>query len=80
MKSGLRGGVSQGLLLFLAAMGPEEVVKLRLGRLTPHAILTLRHLQTFFGVTFNLTAEHETNTVLCSTVGANLCNIARATT
>lgn len=78
--NGVVDSAHQGLLLFLAAMGPEEVVKIRLGRLTPHAILTLRHLQTFFGVTFNLTAEQETNTVLCSTVGANLCNIARATT
>lgn len=70
----------QGLLLFLAAVGPEEVSKIRLGRLSPNAILTLRHLQTIFGVTFNLKAEPETGTVLCSTVGANLCNIARATT
>mmetsp|Transcript_26188 Transcript_26188/g.36162 ORF Transcript_26188/g.36162 Transcript_26188/m.36162 type:complete len:361 (+) Transcript_26188:211-1293(+) len=77
---GVVDSAHQGLLLFLAAMGPEEVMKMRLGKLTPHAILTLRHLKTFFGVTFNLKSEMENGTVLCSTVGANLCNIARSTT
>jgi len=42
----------QALVLLLCAMGPEEMSEVRLGPLTPHAVLTLRHIREFFNVQF----------------------------
>eukprot|EP00854_Cymbomonas_tetramitiformis_P002017 gene2017-2706_t len=79
---GVVDSTHQGLLLFLAAMGPEEVMKVRLGTLSPYAVQTLRHLKSFFGVQFNIETEVDGEglpSVMLSCVGANVPNIARAT-
>ena len=42
----------QGLVLLLCALGPEELSEVRLGPLTPQAVLVLRHIREFFNVQF----------------------------
>ena len=76
-RGGVVDGTHQGLLLLLCALGPEEVSKVRLGPLTPHAVRTLRHLKSFFGVQFSIKPEASSNTVFLSCVGAGIRNVAR---
>lgn len=79
-----RGGVCdsahQPLVLLLMAIGPEQLSKVRLGRLTPRAVKTLRVIKAFFGVTFNIQPEPDSGTVFLSTVGAGIRNISRRAT
>jgi RNA 3'-terminal phosphate cyclase-like protein len=79
-----RGGVCdsahQPLVLLLMAIGPEQLSKVRLGRLTPRAVKTLRVIKAFFGVTFDIRPEPDSGTVFLSTVGAGIRNIARRAT
>mmetsp|Transcript_41420 Transcript_41420/g.132303 ORF Transcript_41420/g.132303 Transcript_41420/m.132303 type:complete len:369 (+) Transcript_41420:173-1279(+) len=76
-----RGGVCdslhQGLLLLLCAVGADEVSKVRLGALTPHAVRTLRHIKAFFNVTFSIKADPDTGTVFLTCVGAAIKNVAK---
>ena len=39
-------------MLLLCALGPEEMSEVRLGPLTTHAVVTLRHIREFFNVQF----------------------------
>jgi len=79
-----RGGVCdsahQPLVLLLMAIGPEQLSKVRLGKLTPRAVKTLRVIKAFFGVTFNIQPEPDSGTVFLSTVGCGIRNIARRAT
>ncbi|GBG72172.1 hypothetical protein CBR_g11105 [Chara braunii] len=70
----------QGLLLLLCALCPEDVSKVRLGRLSPNAIRTLRTIKEFLGVQFNIQAEPSTGTVMLSCVGSGCKNLSRKIT
>lgn len=63
-----RGGVidtqSQAPCLLLMALGPEDVSKVRFGKLSPFTIQFLRDLKTFFGVTFKLQPDPEDQTTV----------------
>ena len=62
-------------------MGPEDVGKIRVGSLTPFTFLILsriqyiRDLKAFFGTTFKIVPDHETKTVILSTVGNGHINV-----
>lgn len=45
------------LVLVWMAMTPEDVSRIRIGKLSPRAVGTLRLLRQFFGITFRLRAE-----------------------
>ncbi|KAK9814342.1 hypothetical protein WJX72_004157 [[Myrmecia] bisecta] len=79
-----RGGVTdsahQGLVLLFCALGPDEINEVRLGPLSPHAVRTLRHLRDFFGITFSVKPEPESQTIFLSCIGANIRNIAKKVT
>jgi RNA 3'-terminal phosphate cyclase-like protein len=70
---------NQSLMLLLMAAGPEDVSKIRLGKLTDYTIEFLRHIQQFFGVTFKIEPEPETKTVLLTCLGAGFKNLSRKT-
>ena len=70
----------QGLLLLLCALGPEEVLEVRLGLLTDYAVATLRHVKDFFDVTFAIRPEKESRTIFLSCVGASIRNAAKKVT
>ncbi len=79
-RGGVVDGSHQSLALTLAALGPDEISQLRLGPLTPAAVRTLRHLRDFLGVTFNIRAERDSQTIFLSCIGANIQNINRKVT
>eukprot|EP00246_Nothoceros_aenigmaticus_P007369 TRINITY_DN21114_c0_g1_i1.p1 TRINITY_DN21114_c0_g1~~TRINITY_DN21114_c0_g1_i1.p1 ORF type:complete len:340 (+),score=40.22 TRINITY_DN21114_c0_g1_i1:53-1021(+) len=76
-----RGGVvdstHQGLLFLLCALCPEDVSKVRVSKLSPYAIRTLRHIKEFLGVQFSIKADPTSETVLLSCVGSGYRNLSR---
>eukprot|EP00879_Flechtneria_rotunda_P019760 GHRR01020764.1.p1 GENE.GHRR01020764.1~~GHRR01020764.1.p1 ORF type:complete len:219 (+),score=78.12 GHRR01020764.1:399-1055(+) len=79
-RGGVTDGSHQGLLLLLAALGPEEMNQVRLGPLTPYAIRTLRHIREFFNVQFSMRTDQQSGTIFLSCIGAGLKNINRKVT
>lgn len=69
----------QAFVIGLLASGPEDIAHLRLGNLTEYSIALLRHLKQFFGVTYKLTADASTNTVLLSGFGVGYVNMSKST-
>jgi len=76
-KGGVVDSSHQGLMVSLMALTPEDVSRIRLGKLTPHCIRTLRHLRDFFGIMFRIRADAEDGTVLLSCVGTGFKNMSR---
>ena len=70
----------QGLLLLLCALGPEEINEVRLGPLTAYSVMTLRHLKDFFGVTFSIKPEAESQTLFLRCIGSGLRNMSKRVT
>lgn len=79
-KGGCIDTFQQPLVLLFMALCPEDVSKLRLGKLTPHSIEHLRQIRSFFGVTFKIRAEHETKTVMLSCLGSGYKNLSKKVT
>lgn len=70
--------VHQGLYLFFMALGPDQQVsRVRFGQLTPQSIYILRLLKEFWGITFQLTPDVKSSTVLVSCVGIGYQNMNR---
>lgn len=76
-QGGVVDSTHQGLLFLLCALCPEDVSKVRVGKLSPHAIRTLRHIKQFLGVQFNIKPDPGTGTVLLTCVGSGYKNIYR---
>jgi len=76
-----RGGVidssHQSLLLQMMILGPEDVCKVRFGKLTEQSINVLRIIKDAFGVVFKIRIDKDTNTTLLSCQGIAYQNIAR---
>ena len=54
----------QSLALLLMALGPEDVSKVRFGKLSNFTIQYLRDIREFFGIVFKIKTDPETGTVL----------------
>lgn len=67
----------QWTTLLMMLLAPEDVSRVRLGRLSRLTVDCLRLYRDFFGVTFKITPDAETNTVLLSCLGIGFSNIAR---
>ncbi len=61
----------------LIALSPEDVGKVRLGKLTPYTIEFLRLLKEFFGIIFKIETDSQTNTVLLTGLGIGFSNLAK---
>lgn len=70
-------GARQGLALLLAALGPREVNKVRLGALTMYTVKTLRHIKDFLGVEFDIRPDRDSHTIFLSCIGSGLTNFGR---
>eukprot|EP00644_Phytophthora_capsici_P004345 jgi/Phyca11/7190/fgenesh1_pm.PHYCAscaffold_17_\ len=79
-KGGCVDSTNQALVLLLMALGPEDVAKVRFGKLTPYSIECLRHLRDFFGITFKIKPDPETKTVLLSCLGVGFKNLSKKVT
>ncbi|CAA7405855.1 unnamed protein product [Spirodela intermedia] len=76
-QGGVVDSTHQGLVFLLCALCPQDVSKVRVGRLTPYGIETLRNIREFLGVKFVITPEPVTSTVLLKCVGCGLKNLSR---
>ncbi|KAI5603033.1 hypothetical protein POPTR_001G216400v4 [Populus trichocarpa] len=76
-----QGGVvdttHQGLLFLLCALCPQDVSKIRVGKLIPHGIEVLRLIRDFLGVKFVIKPDPSTGTVILKCVGSGLKNLSR---
>jgi RNA 3'-terminal phosphate cyclase-like protein len=79
-KGGCVDTTNQGLVLLLMTLSPEDVSKVRFGKLTPYTIQYLRHLRDFFGITFKIKADTETKTIFLSCLGIGFKNLAKKVT
>ncbi|TPX36730.1 hypothetical protein SmJEL517_g01166 [Synchytrium microbalum] len=77
-KGGCVDTISQWMVLLFMAMGPEDVGKVRLGALSTFTQSYLRDIQKFLGVTFKITPDQETRTVLLSCVGSGSLNVSKS--
>ena len=67
----------QGILFILCALCPQDVSKVRVGRISSYGIQTLRNIRDFLGVKFVINPEPETGTVMLKCVGCGLKNLSR---
>ncbi|CAI9109625.1 OLC1v1009476C1 [Oldenlandia corymbosa var. corymbosa] len=76
-----QGGVvdsnHQGLLFLLCALCPQDVSKVRVGKLSPYGIETLRQIRDFLDVKFVIKPDPDTETVILKCVGCGLKNLSR---
>ncbi|KAL6075863.1 18S rRNA biogenesis protein RCL1 [Balamuthia mandrillaris] len=68
---------TQPFALLFMVLCPEDVSKLRIGKLSPYSIQMLRHLKDFFGVTFKVEPDAETKTIKMTCLGSGFKNLAR---
>ncbi|KAI8006558.1 putative RNA 3'-terminal phosphate cyclase-like protein [Camellia lanceoleosa] len=68
-----------GLLFILCALCPQDVSKVRVGKLSPYGIETLRNIRDFLGVKFVIKPDPSTGTVTLKCVGCGLTNLSRNT-
>ncbi|KAF3783856.1 putative RNA 3'-terminal phosphate cyclase-like protein [Nymphaea thermarum] len=76
-QGGVVDSTHQGLLFLLCALCPQDVSKVRVGKLSPYAVQTLRNIRDFLGVKFVIKADPATNTVVLKCVGCGLKNLSR---
>lgn len=79
VKGGVVDSCHQSQALLYMTLCPEDVSKIRLGKLTQHTIDSLRIYRTFFGIKFKLVPDPKDQTVLVSGVGIGYENYARKT-
>jgi len=68
---------NQGLMLTLAVLCPEDVSRIRLGRLTPSTVKLLRLLRDMFGVVYKIKADEGSMTLILSCMGVGFKNMAK---
>ncbi|KAG9137462.1 hypothetical protein Leryth_019884, partial [Lithospermum erythrorhizon] len=61
----------------LCALCPQDVSKVRVGKLSPYGIESLRHIEDFLGVKFHIKPDTSTGTVILKCVGCGLKNLSR---
>lgn len=67
----------QPFMVVLMVLSPEDVGRLRIGKLSKTTIEVLRLCKEFFGVTFMIKPDPETKTVILSCFGAGYQNFTR---
>ncbi|KAH9329493.1 hypothetical protein KI387_001601 [Taxus chinensis] len=76
-QGGVVDSTHQGLLFLLCALCPEDVSKVRVGKLSAYGIKTLRHIKDFLGVQFNIKPDPTTGTVILTCIGCGYKNLSR---
>ncbi|KAL9679233.1 hypothetical protein QQ045_017089 [Rhodiola kirilowii] len=76
-QGGIVDSTHQGLLFLLCALCPPDVSRVRVGKLSPNGIETLRHIRDFLGVTFIIEPDSSTETVVLKCKGCGLKNLSR---
>ncbi|WCJ25425.1 RNA 3'-terminal phosphate cyclase-like protein [Euphorbia peplus] len=76
-QGGVVDSTHQGLLFLLCAICPQDVSKVRVGKLSPYGIETLRQIKDFLRVEFVIKPVPSTGTVELKCVGCGLKNLSR---
>lgn len=76
-QGGVVDSTHQGLLFLLCALCPQDISKVRVGKLSPYGIETLRNIGDFLGVKFVIKPDPSTETVILKCVGCGLKNLSR---
>ncbi|XP_051134833.1 probable RNA 3'-terminal phosphate cyclase-like protein [Andrographis paniculata] len=76
-QGGVVDSTHQGLLFLLCALCPQDVSKVRVGKLAPYGIEVLRNIRDFLGVKFDIKPDPSTGTVILKCVGCGLKNLSR---
>ncbi|KAK3228152.1 hypothetical protein Dsin_008014 [Dipteronia sinensis] len=76
-----QGGVvdltHQGLLFLLCALSEPDVSKVRIGKLSPYGIETLKSIREFLGLKFSINQDPSTGTLIFLGMGCGYKNISR---
>ncbi|POO01388.1 RNA 3'-terminal phosphate cyclase type [Trema orientale] len=76
-QGGVVDSTHQGLLFLLCALCPQDISKVRVGKLSPYGIETLRNIRDFLGVKFVIKPDPSTGTVILKCLGCGLRNLSR---
>ncbi|KAJ8749925.1 hypothetical protein K2173_013840 [Erythroxylum novogranatense] len=76
-QGGVVDSTHQGLLFLLCALCPQDVSKVRVGKLSPYGEETLRQIRDFLGVKFVIKPDTSTRTVMLKCVGSGLKNLSK---
>ncbi|GFY83033.1 RNA cyclase family protein [Actinidia rufa] len=76
-QGGVVDSTHQGLLFLLCALCPPDVSSIRVGKLSPYGIETLRNIIDFLGVKFVFEPDQSTGTVKLTSQGCGLQNFSR---
>ncbi|KAL8458061.1 hypothetical protein ACS0TY_035802 [Phlomoides rotata] len=76
-QGGVVDSTHQGLLFLLCALCPQDVSKVRVGKLSPYGVEVLRHIRDFLGIKFVIKPDPSTETVILKYVGCGLKNLSR---
>lgn len=76
-KRGCVDTMSQWVCLLMMILSPEDVTKIRLGKLSQFTIDCLRLYKEMFGIQFKVVPDPETKTVVMSCLGMGYTNIAK---
>ncbi|XP_024017516.1 probable RNA 3'-terminal phosphate cyclase-like protein [Morus notabilis] len=76
-QGGVVDSTHQGLLFLLCALCPQDISKVRVGKLSPYGIETLRNIRDFLGVKFVIKPDPATGTVILKGFGCGLRNLSR---
>ncbi|KAJ6795636.1 putative RNA 3'-terminal phosphate cyclase-like protein [Iris pallida] len=75
---GVVDSTHQGLLFLLCALGPRDISKVRVGKLTPYGIETLRTIKEILDIKFVFEPDPVTDTVVLKCMGMGLKNFSRS--
>ncbi len=67
----------QSIILVFMALGPDDVSRVRLGRMSKHSVRVLRLIRDMLGVVFKLREDKETGTIFASCLGVGMSNVWR---
>ncbi|XP_057446026.1 probable RNA 3'-terminal phosphate cyclase-like protein [Lotus japonicus] len=74
---GVVDSTHQGLLFLLCALCPQDVSKVRVGKLSQHGIETLRNIRDFLNLKFIIQPDPNTQSVFLKCVGYGMKNLFR---
>ncbi|KAF1861720.1 hypothetical protein Lal_00026144 [Lupinus albus] len=66
-----------GLLYLLCALCPQDVSKVRVGKLSPHGVETLRNIRDLLNLKFIIKPDPNTESVFLKCVGFGMKNLSR---
>jgi RNA 3'-terminal phosphate cyclase-like protein len=76
-QGGVVDSTHQGMLFLLCALCPQDISKVRVGKLSPHGIETLRQIQDFLSVKFDIQPDPASGTIILKCLGSGIKNLSR---